>query len=40
MVTIIKDIEVYAPESLGKKDVVFLFDKIEGLYDKINEINL
>ena len=39
MVTIIKDIEVYAPESLGKKDVVFLFDKIEGLYDKINEIN-
>ena len=39
MVTIIKDIEVYAPECLGKKDVVFLNDKIEGLYDKINEIN-
>ena len=39
MVTIIKNVEVYAPESLGTKDVVFLFDKIEGLYDTINEIN-
>lgn len=39
MVTIIKNVEVYAPESLGKKDVVFLSDKIGGLYDKINEIN-
>lgn len=39
MVTIIKNVEVYAPESLGRKDVVLLFDKIEGLYDKINEIN-
>lgn len=39
MVTIIKNIEVYAPEFLGKKDVLFLNDKIEGLYDTINEIN-
>lgn len=39
MVTIIKNVEVFAPENLGKKDVVFLFDKIEGLYDEINEIN-
>lgn len=39
MVTIIKNVEVYSPDSLGRKDVVILFDKIEGLYDKINEIN-
>ena len=39
MVTIIKNVEIYSPEYLGKKDVVFLFDKIEGIYDKINDIN-
>ena len=39
MVTIIKNIEVYAPESLGIKDVVLLNDKIEGIYNEINEVN-
>lgn len=39
MMTIIKNVEVYAPENLGRKDVVFLFDKIGGVYDKINEIS-
>lgn len=39
MVTIIKDVQVYSPEYLGKKDVVFLFDKIEGIYDRINDVN-
>lgn len=39
IVTVIKNVEVYSPDKLGRKDVVILFDKIEGLYDKINEIN-
>lgn len=39
MVIIIKNVEIYSPEYLGKKDVVFLFDKIEGIYDKINDVN-
>ena len=38
MLTVIKNVEIYAPESLGKKDVIFLFDKIAGIYDRINEI--
>lgn len=36
MVTIIKGIKVYNPENLGKKDVVIVADKIEGIYDNIN----
>ncbi len=39
MVTIIKNVQVYAPEDLGIKDVLILFDKIEGIYDSIGEIN-
>lgn len=35
MITIIKAGEVYAPEYLGKKDVVLVGDKIEGIYDNI-----
>lgn len=36
MITVIKNINVYAPESMGKKDVVIVNDKIEGIYDKVN----
>lgn len=36
MITVIKNIDVYAPESMGKKDVVIVNDKIEGIYDKVN----
>ncbi|PRR83589.1 beta-aspartyl-peptidase [Clostridium vincentii] len=36
MITIIKNIEVYSPEYLGKKQVVIVNDKIEGIYDNIN----
>lgn len=36
MLTIIKDIEVYSPEYLGKKTVVIVDGKIEGVYDSIN----
>lgn len=36
MITIIKNIKVYSPEYLGKKDVVIVSDKIEGIYDNIN----
>ena len=48
MITVIKDIEVYSPKYLGKKNVVVVGDKFEGIYDdinipkdfiKINEIN-
>ncbi len=39
MMTIIKNVEVYAPKYLGKKDVLFLFDKIAGLYNRINEVS-
>jgi beta-aspartyl-dipeptidase (metallo-type) len=35
MITVIKAGEVYAPQYLGKKDVVLVGDKIEGLYDDI-----
>ena len=36
MITVIKNINVYAPEKLGKKDVVIANDKIEGIYDNLN----
>lgn len=36
MIKIIKNIEIYSPESLGKKDVVIVKDKIEGIYDNIS----
>lgn len=35
MIKIIKEVEVYTPDYLGKKDIVILGDKIEGLYDNI-----
>lgn len=36
MITVIKNINVYAPESMGKRDIVIVNDKIEGVYDNIN----
>ncbi|WP_027633215.1 beta-aspartyl-peptidase [Clostridium hydrogeniformans] len=36
MVTVIKDIEVYSPEYLGKKTIVIVDGKIEGVYDSIS----
>ena len=36
MITVIKNINVYAPENLGEKDVVIVSDKIEGIYDELN----
>lgn len=36
MITVIKNIQVYAPESMGKKNIVIVDDKIEGIYDNIN----
>lgn len=36
MITVIKNGEVYAPEYLGKKDVVIAGGKIEGIYDVID----
>lgn len=36
MITVIKNINVYAPENMGKKDVVIVNDKIEGIYDNVN----
>jgi len=48
LITIIKNIEVYSPEYLGKKQVVIVNDKIEGIYNtikipkdfiNINEVN-
>lgn len=35
MIKIIKGGEIYAPEYLGKKDIVILGDKIEGIYDSL-----
>lgn len=35
MITIIKNGEVYSPEYLGKKDVVLVGNKIEGIYESI-----
>jgi beta-aspartyl-dipeptidase (metallo-type) len=36
MITIIKNGEVYAPEYLGKKDIVVAGEKIEGIYEELN----
>ena len=36
MITVIKNINVYATEKLVKKDVVIVNDKIEGIYDNLN----
>lgn len=36
MITIIKNGYVYSPNFLGKKDILVLWDKIEGLYDNLN----
>ncbi len=37
MITVIKNYTmVYAPEKLGKKDIVIVSDKIEGIYDNVN----
>jgi beta-aspartyl-dipeptidase (metallo-type) len=35
MITIIKNGEVYAPEYLGKKDIVIVGGKIEGIYENV-----
>lgn len=35
MITVIKNIHVYAPEDLGVKDVVITSNKIEGIYDNV-----
>ena len=39
MITIIKGCNVYAPKSLGIKDVVLAGGKIEGIYDYIDFCN-
>mgnify|MGYP002625184656 CR=1 FL=1 len=36
LITVIKDINVYAPKALGKKNVVIAGDKFEGIYDELN----
>ncbi len=36
MLTVIKNANVYAPQSLGIKDIVLVGDKIEGIYDKVD----
>lgn len=36
MIKVIKNVNVYAPEKLGKKDIVIVSDKIEGIYDCVN----
>lgn len=36
IVTIVKNVEIYSPDNIGKKDVVILFNKIEGIYDEFN----
>ena len=35
MIKIIKNAEIYSPEFLGKKDIVIVGDKIEGIYENI-----
>lgn len=39
MITVIKNVNVYAPEKLGIKDIVIVSDKIEGIYDNVNVPN-
>lgn len=36
MITIVQNVEVYSPEYLGKKNVVIVGNKFEGIYDEIN----
>ena len=36
MIKVIKDVKIYAPEYLGKKDLVISSNKIEGIYDSID----
>lgn len=36
MITVIRNAEIYGPKYLGKKDVVIVGDKFEGIYDKVN----
>ena len=36
MITVIKNINVYAPKALGKKNVVIAGDKFEGVYDELS----
>ncbi|MGL5150357.1 MAG: beta-aspartyl-peptidase [Clostridium sp.] len=36
MIKIIKGVNVYAPESLGVKDIVIANNKVEGVYDNVN----
>lgn len=35
MITIVKNVQVYSPENLGKKDVLIVGDKFEGIYNKV-----
>lgn len=35
MITVIKNAEVYSPEYLGRKDIVIVGEKIEGIYENI-----
>lgn len=36
MLKVIKDVKIYAPEYLGKKDLVISSNKIEGIYDSLD----
>lgn len=40
MITVIKNGYVYSPSYLGKKDILILGDKIEGLYDDLDLSNI
>ncbi|GAA0734172.1 beta-aspartyl-peptidase [Clostridium oceanicum] len=40
MITVIKNGYVYSPSYLGKKDILILGDKIEGLYDNLDLSNI
>lgn len=35
LITIVKNVQVYSPENLGKKDVLIVGDKFEGIYNKV-----
>lgn len=39
MITILQNIDLYAPEHLGKKDVVLVNGAIEGIFEKIKNID-
>lgn len=36
MITVLKNVEVYSPKYLGKKQVVVVGNKFEGIYDEVN----